>query len=264
MFLTKEEYNQLLKKGIKVDFGSKDKEKEFLKISKRLDDIVATLKINEKDSDKEKLNKVLCHVLDKLDYNYSDADDTYGKGLLYAPLNLKNSVCSGFAAYLKALSDRVGVKSFELANVEHVFNLVKIDGETYVIDATWLDGSKDIYVDIPEYNSKGEVIGYRSGTKNDLVINDIKHGKGNNYDWYLINPDDANKKDKKGYHKYLEYPTYFEDNLTDSAKEKVSVLIKDKESKVSMGALVGVLSALGGARKLKSKSEEKTTNRTRS
>lgn len=101
----------------------------------------------------------------------------------YGALVNKIAVCDGYASAYRYLLEKVGIEadfcySFEL---NHVWNIVYIDGEAYHVDVTWDDPLKDTE-------------GYVSH-KNFLVSSDMLYRMGHNTDDYDTTPD-STKYDK--------------------------------------------------------------------
>lgn len=75
-----------------------------------------------------------------LNCSYDDSGENYGNA--YGALIEGKAVCEGYARAFKYLCDKVGIPC-ELVNgyadVEHMWNLVCIEGEWYQLDATWDD-----------------------------------------------------------------------------------------------------------------------------
>lgn len=72
--------------------------------------------------------------------SYDDSGENYGNA--YGALIEGKAVCEGYARAFKYLCDKVGIPC-ELVNgyadVEHMWNLVRINGDWYQVDLTWDD-----------------------------------------------------------------------------------------------------------------------------
>ncbi len=84
------------------------------------------------------------------DNNYEQELDLYGKGLhqsntAYGLYKNKIAICSGYADTMALLLDRIGVENFKVASKTHIWNVVKIDGVYYHIDATWDDPTNNVF-----------------------------------------------------------------------------------------------------------------------
>lgn len=246
---TEDDYKKVLEKGINVVFKSEEQKEEYLNICNKLNSIINELNIDQNDKDKEKFNKILCYVLENLDYDeeiskavnnkkkeeIKQEKNFYKDGLLYGALETETSICGNYAALVKALMNRVGLKAYYLANECHAWNLIQIEGITYCVDATSLDSkeSKDIYgnpLDSVEY---------------------IKKGNGDVLRWYMENP--SNKKmdklDPTGKYHYEVFPDYMQD-------EKINLKIDNYLVEgFTIGGLLGLLGALGINLTLKKKNK---------
>ncbi len=245
-----------------------------MKINKQLNDIVATLPIDEKSSDHDKLNSVLYYVLSN--YNYdpdtieNNQDIDYGKyynnGKLYGALTRKNIICGNYSAIMQALLNRVGMNTHLLESSSHSWNMVKVNSEYYYVDATWLDEEEKIK----------NVIPFSSATINEDSATTLKNGDIYNNDIfpaYMMNAnknieehhistnkpsDEALSMDKKSDYSFAE------DITTKIYYIKASGLVYP----VMGGALVGILIPLGFAKaasvinkKTKDKSHEDETKK---
>lgn len=87
-------------------------------------------------------------LIKKVTYTYSKLEEQNG----YTTLVEGKGVCAGYAFALQYLLMRAGIQSYYVvgyARENHAWNLAKIDGEWYYVDATWDDplynGSDDPY-----------------------------------------------------------------------------------------------------------------------
>lgn len=87
-------------------------------------------------------------LIKKVTYTYSKLEEQNG----YTTLVEGKGVCAGYAFALQYLLMRAGIQSYYVvgyAGENHAWNLAKIDGEWYYVDATWDDplynGSDDPY-----------------------------------------------------------------------------------------------------------------------
>lgn len=87
-------------------------------------------------------------LVNKVTYTYSKLEEQNG----YTTLVEGKGVCAGYAFALQYLLMRAGIQSYYVvgyARENHAWNLAKIDGEWYYVDATWDDplynGSDDPY-----------------------------------------------------------------------------------------------------------------------
>lgn len=84
------------------------------------------------------------------DTDYESELALYGKGLhqsntSYGLFINKLAICSGYADTMALLLDRIKVENFKVASETHIWNVVKIDGKYYHIDATWDDPTNNIF-----------------------------------------------------------------------------------------------------------------------
>lgn len=86
--------------------------------------------------DYDKLVAIYEHVLSNVEYKDSDSD--YCRSLYGAAIE-NQSVCVGYAMYFKRLCDLIDIDSTIILSADHAWNLVKLYGQVYHVDATWDD-----------------------------------------------------------------------------------------------------------------------------
>ena len=105
----------------------------------------------DKKSDYEKVCAVYEYICSNVTYDYENLnDDNYLlKFSAYAALMDKTAVCQGYAMLLYRLLLELGVENRIVAGVSngesHAWNIVKLDGHYYNLDATW-DAGNDEYL----------------------------------------------------------------------------------------------------------------------
>ncbi len=84
------------------------------------------------------------------DTKYEGELALYGKGLhqsntAYGLFKNKLAICTGYADTMALLLDRINVENFKVASETHIWNVVKLDGVYYHIDATWDDPTNNVF-----------------------------------------------------------------------------------------------------------------------
>jgi len=110
------------------------------------------------ETDIEKARAIYVWLTDNIGYDvYSINNDKYGDNSAAGVLRSKKSVCAGFAALYEYLGLKMGLDirqvsgfskgvgyepgmSFIGTDSDHAWNMIKIDGEWRVFDATWGEG----------------------------------------------------------------------------------------------------------------------------
>ncbi len=112
--------------------------------------------VDSKLSDYEKALKVYEYIINLVDYdtlglNASEKNPDHGKTApddlrsIYGSLVNKKSVCAGYGRTVKYLFNKLGMECIyvvgDTKEGDHAWNLVKLDGKYYYMDATWGDAS---------------------------------------------------------------------------------------------------------------------------
>lgn len=114
----------------------------------QIDSIANTLVPNKNISEKEKINKITLYLLEKLNYDYDaisapdetdDRVETYNVYPLSTSLEGDLGICINYSAMFQALSNRVGLDTYQVFNDVHAWNATKIDGEYKGYDLTYLE-----------------------------------------------------------------------------------------------------------------------------
>lgn len=158
-------------------FTAEDLPKIKTEYNNRVNDYLASIQPNMSDYDKA----LVLH--DKLVSENSYNDDAIRKYCAYGALNESNSVCQGYALAYAYMLKKVGIKSHIVHSdtMNHVWNIVKIGGKWYHVDATWddemIENNKG-----KKYDSTGRVL------HKYFLINSsrIKSGDYGHYDFYTF------------------------------------------------------------------------------
>lgn len=245
MFFNNDEYTTLVNSGVDVTIGTggENNINSVKSINQKLDAVVKELGINENDSLDEKYQKILIHVLEKLEYNqevsealannteYRDLTASfYQGGYLYGALEKDSAICGNYAAYVTALCDRVGVPTAFLFSDTHAWNLVGLSEVGYS-DATWMDEST-VPVETQEdlYDDAGNIIGSSSSTYFMPAVEAIKNGEAEKLDWYMADPTDFADIEENNSHDVLNLPSYFKiEPFEEEVEENIAVSEEEKD-----------------------------------
>lgn len=150
--LSNRDIDNLKDKSVKLVLSKESILEEIQEINKTLDKMIEELEIEESDSAKEKLNKIIVYVLEKLRYDKEaissfslDKNNEeilfkyYFNGPLYGALNLEKSISGNYAALIIALMNRLGLKEYSAISENCDWNLVKVENEFYYVDSNYLN-----------------------------------------------------------------------------------------------------------------------------
>ena len=217
----------------------------------------------------------------------------YEGGYLYAALNKDTAICGNYAALVSALAYRVNLNSELISSNTHAWNLVEVENQLYYVDATWLD-DKYLYDESKhcEYDEDGNIISVNISYTPIKAVEALKDGKGNQLNWYLEDPLNFPNTSEDFSHDAINMPDFIEiepvadevesEDTTSSAKketmdtdadlstkknatkdisnDKYKINIGGKELVVAGGAIIGVLTALGGAIAVTKKRKQERKN----
>lgn len=114
----------------------------------KLDSIANTLVPDKSVDAKEKINRITLYLLEKLNYDYDainapdetdDRVEIYNCNPLSTSLEGDLGICINYSSMYLALSNRVGLDTYQLVNSVHAWNATKIDGEYKGYDLTYLE-----------------------------------------------------------------------------------------------------------------------------
>ena len=138
MFLHRDQHVEL------VDRAAKEIEHKSTQISAELEKSAAILK--SEDGEYERERKLHDWLLNRLDYDYDALTDRESRPYcddVYGGLILGSAVCVGYTHAMNLLLRNAGVDCMAVGGYadseQHMWSLVKIDGDWYQLDATWND-----------------------------------------------------------------------------------------------------------------------------
>lgn len=152
---------------IKADY--KDTAKEEQQVKSAVNSFVKSLKAKHL-SDYDNLKAIHDYVLKINTYDY-DAAKNHNRSYAYSaagPFVYHKSVCQGYALAIHRLNEEMGYNDRIVNSDTHAWNIVKLNGKYYNIDATW----DDTYNDAGQTNNK-----YRYFLKSDRDMCDTKTAK---------------------------------------------------------------------------------------
>ena len=106
--------------------------------------------VNTMGSDEAKARKAEELVMAKNKYAYSmqipggNYQEYYDQSL-YSTFNLGYTVCAGYAKGVNSILRKAGMSAMSVTSSNHAWNLVKVNGNWYNLDATWDDSDSGIF-----------------------------------------------------------------------------------------------------------------------
>lgn len=142
--------------GGRIDIEVKRKytNKEIKKIDNELNNIINKLNINNIDSLKEKIRVFHDYIatINVYDSDKENGKSNYNSDKAIGTLFEGHSICSGYTDTLSLFLDKINLKNYKIANDEHTWNVVLINGDWYHIDLTWDDPITNTGENIIQYN----------------------------------------------------------------------------------------------------------------
>ena len=124
----------------KNDFLHRTTQAQEKAVDAKVNQILQELNVDGK-TDVEKVYAIYDYMINHIRYDYKNLDDaTYmQKYTAYAALVENTSVCMGYALafYRLALACGVDARYIQSDPMEHAWDIVRVDGQYYYLDATW-------------------------------------------------------------------------------------------------------------------------------
>ncbi len=234
--------------GIKHPFSERS-----LEIKHKLQKIASEVIVEEMD-EKEKIKALSEYVIKNMEYDYSidsieDQSEKIKKGwgeCLYYSVIEGKGVCQGYTTFAQNLFTEAGIKSFKTDGLNHTWNLVQIDDEYYWVDLT----AVDIIVDEETSSSFDDY----NLDKYYLVPIDENIDI---YNYTIMLPIEAeeeyNEAKEKIRNKNNEETEKLESIKTPNYMVQVKMQNTNSKGYSNVCGLVGILSALGLAKKVENK-----------
>lgn len=107
--------------------------------SQKVDEIINDI-ITPNMNDKDKIQAICLYVLNNVEYDITQTLES-NQTPLTCVLEDGKGVCASYAYLTNTLLNKAGIKSFEITNDSHGWNVVKLDNKYYYIDTTNMDDS---------------------------------------------------------------------------------------------------------------------------
>ena len=136
----------------KNDFLHRTTQAQEKAVDAKVNQILQELNVDGK-TDVEKVYAIYDYMINHIRYDYKNLDDaTYmQKYTAYAALVENTSVCMGYALafYRLALACGVDARYIHSDPMEHAWDIVRVDGQYYYLDATWDEKVTNDMADLP-------------------------------------------------------------------------------------------------------------------
>lgn len=133
-YVTKELLDYLRDNNISTNISEQD-----IINSQKIDAIISSI-ITPNMSDREKIQSVCLYVLNNVEYDINQSSES-NRTPLTCVLEDGKGVCASYAYLTNVLLNKAGIKSFEVTNDNHGWNIIKLDDKYYYIDTTNMDDS---------------------------------------------------------------------------------------------------------------------------
>ena len=122
-------------------------EDEINEIEAYVDNKIKTL-ITDDMTDREKIKIIHDDIINNTKYDILKIDDiydeTYKSQNAYGVFFQGYGICSGYTDAMAIYLYELGIKSYEINGLDHIWNLIKLDDNWYHLDATWDDPISDV------------------------------------------------------------------------------------------------------------------------
>ena len=98
--------------------------------------------VNQNLSTEDQLKVIHDYIIDNSIYDSNRTDNNvieYKSDIAYGPLIEGYGICGGYADAYELLLEELGIKSYKISSVSHVWNAVNLYNNWYHIDLTWDD-----------------------------------------------------------------------------------------------------------------------------
>lgn len=119
----------------------------ILRFNEKIDEILGRTNYTASDYDKEKsVHDIVTNIV-KYKHGVSSSSDGWQYFSAYGAIVDGEAVCEGYAKAIQIILTRIGIPCYtirgEAGGVGHMWNVVRIDGDWYHLDATWDDTDSD-------------------------------------------------------------------------------------------------------------------------
>ena len=110
-----------------------DSEKDY--VNKYINDFI-NKNINDSMKDYDKIKLFHDYIINNTIYDTNSDDKIY---TAYNLITTGISICSGYSDIMAIYLNTLGIQNYRITSSNHIWNLIKLDGKWYHLDATWDD-----------------------------------------------------------------------------------------------------------------------------
>ena len=135
-------------------YTTNEQEEELTNV---IEEVIEGFSFSNDTSDYKKIKTIYDYLCKNITYDYQNLDneDYLLKYTAYAALVNKTAVCQGYATLLYRMLKMVDIDTRVIAGIgngeKHAWNIVKIDGRYYNLDATWDAKGSNEYLEMAGY-----------------------------------------------------------------------------------------------------------------
>ena len=133
-YITEDLLNYLRDNNITTNISEQD-----IINSQKIDRIISDI-ITPNMSDRDKIQAICLYVLNNVEYDVTLSLES-NRTPLKCVLENGKGVCASYAYFTNILLNKAGIKSFEIVNDNHGWDIIKLDDKYYYIDTTNMDDS---------------------------------------------------------------------------------------------------------------------------
>lgn len=116
-------------------------DQKILEINQKVDEILKKIITNDM-TDEEKIRKIHNYIIENTTYDVNKNNtgiSIYDANTAYGTIIENHSVCGGYSDAMAIFLNKLNIKNYKIASVDHVWNAVYINNKWAHLDLTWDD-----------------------------------------------------------------------------------------------------------------------------